>query len=89
MTSSGMDTRAGRLATKSTASATSSGLRIVARCSSPTGVVPDEQLATVITAATDMQQCAEALGQFALDQGSRDNVSCVVVEVVEGWVSRL
>jgi PPM family protein phosphatase len=49
-----------------------------------TGVVPDDQLATVISSATDMQQCAEALGQLALDQGSRDNVSCVVFEVVEG-----
>ena len=49
-----------------------------------TGVVPDEQLATVIYAATDMQQLAEGLGQLALDQGSRDNVSCVVMEVVEG-----
>ena len=49
-----------------------------------TGVVPDEQLATVISAATDMQQLAEGLGQLALDQGSRDNVSCVVMEVIEG-----
>jgi serine/threonine protein phosphatase PrpC len=49
-----------------------------------TGVVPDEQLAAVITEAADMQQCADGLGQLALDQGSRDNVSCVVIEVVEG-----
>lgn len=49
-----------------------------------TGVVPDEQLATYIASATDMQQCAEGLGQLALDQNSRDNVSCVVIEVVEG-----
>jgi len=49
-----------------------------------TGVVPDDQLATEIGSATDMQQCAERLGQLALDQGSRDNVSCVVFEVVEG-----
>lgn len=48
-----------------------------------TGVVPDEQLTTEISNATDMQQCAERLGQLALDQGSRDNVSCVVFEVVE------
>jgi protein phosphatase len=31
-----------------------------------------------------MQQCAEGLGQLALDQNSRDNVSCVVIDVVEG-----
>jgi protein phosphatase len=48
------------------------------------GVVPDEQLAAEITAAQDMQQCADSLGQLALAQGSRDNVSCVVFEVVEG-----
>jgi protein phosphatase len=49
-----------------------------------TGVVPDEQLAAEVSSATDMQQCAERLGQLALDQGSRDNVSCIVFEVVEG-----
>ncbi len=49
-----------------------------------TGVVPDDQLATVISAAPDMQQLDEGLGQLALDQGSRDNVSCVVMEVIEG-----
>ncbi|MDB5312722.1 MAG: stp [Gemmataceae bacterium] len=48
-----------------------------------TGVVPDEQLATFISEQTDVQACAEALGQIALDQGSRDNVSCIVIEVVE------
>jgi protein phosphatase len=49
-----------------------------------TGVVPDDQLASFISEAKDMQQCAEGLGQMALDQGSRDNVSCIVIEVVEG-----
>ena len=49
-----------------------------------TGAVPDEQLASYITDATDIQACAEGLGQLALDQGSRDNVSCIVIEVVEG-----
>ena len=49
-----------------------------------TGVVPDEQLASYISDATDMQACAEGLGQLALDQGSRDNVSCIVIEVVDG-----
>lgn len=48
------------------------------------GVVTDEQLLEYVKKQTDMQQCAEGLGQFALDQGSRDNVSCVVIEVVEG-----
>ena len=49
-----------------------------------TGVVPDEQLASFVTEQSDMQACAEALGQLALDQGSRDNVSCIVIEVAEG-----
>jgi protein phosphatase len=31
----------------------------------------------------DVQQCAEGLGQLALDCGSRDNVSCIVIEIVE------
>ena len=48
-----------------------------------TGVVSDDDLAAFITAATDMQQCAEGLGQLALDQNSRDNVSCVVIDVAE------
>ncbi len=48
------------------------------------GVVPDERLLSYVEEHTDMQQCAEGLGQLALDQGSRDNVSCVVMEVVEG-----
>jgi PPM family protein phosphatase len=48
------------------------------------GVIPDDQLATEVASATDMQQLAERLGQLALDQGSRDNVSCIVFEVIDG-----
>jgi protein phosphatase len=47
------------------------------------GPVPDPQLLQYIVEHTDVQQCAEGLGQLALDQGSRDNVSCIVIEVVE------
>jgi protein phosphatase len=47
------------------------------------GVVSDEQLLDFVNAATDVQQCAEGLCKLALDQGSRDNISCVVVEVAE------
>ncbi len=47
------------------------------------GVVSDEQLANFIKEKPDVQECADGLGQLALDQGSRDNVSCVVVEVTE------
>lgn len=48
------------------------------------GVVPDDQLASYITEQTDVKACADGLGQLALDQGSRDNVSCIVIEAVEG-----
>ena len=30
-----------------------------------------------------MQACADGLGQLALDSGSRDNVSCIVIEVID------
>jgi PPM family protein phosphatase len=48
------------------------------------GVVGDEQLLNFMTEHPDPQQCAEGLGQLALDQGSRDNVSVIVIEVAEG-----
>jgi serine/threonine protein phosphatase PrpC len=47
------------------------------------GPVPDEQLLRFIQEQPDVQQCADGLGQLALDQGSRDNVSCIMIEVVE------
>jgi protein phosphatase len=48
-----------------------------------TGVVTDDQLLNFMTQQSDMQSCAEGLGQLALDSGSRDNVSCIVIEVTE------
>lgn len=48
-----------------------------------TGVVNDEKLLSFITSVADVQQCADGLGQLALDSGSKDNVSCIVIEVVE------
>ena len=48
-----------------------------------TGPVSDNQLLEFIQAHPDVQECADGLGQLALDQGSRDNVSCIVIEVVE------
>jgi protein phosphatase len=47
------------------------------------GVVTDEQVLECIRHYPDAQPCAEALGQLALDCGSRDNVSCVVIQVVQ------
>jgi protein phosphatase len=48
-----------------------------------TGVVSDEQLLTFLRDRADVQECADGLGQLALEQGSRDNISCVVIEVAE------
>jgi len=48
-----------------------------------TGVVSDDQLLSFMKEKTDVQECADGLGQLALDQGSRDNISSIVVEVVE------
>jgi protein phosphatase len=45
------------------------------------GVVSDDQLHGYVVEQTDMQSCADGLGQLALDSGSRDNVSCIVIEV--------
>jgi protein phosphatase len=47
------------------------------------GPVPDNQLLSFIQEHSDVQECAEALGQLALDNGSRDNVSCILIEVVD------
>ena len=46
------------------------------------GVVPDDKLLQFIQSQQDVQSCADGLGQLALDSGSRDNVSCIVIEVV-------
>ena len=48
-----------------------------------TGVVTDEQILAFSKEKADVKECAEGLGQLALDQGSRDNISCIVLEVVE------
>jgi serine/threonine protein phosphatase PrpC len=47
------------------------------------GVVADEQLLDFILQHENVQECADGLGQLALDAGSKDNVSCMVIEVVE------
>jgi serine/threonine protein phosphatase PrpC len=48
-----------------------------------TGVVTDEELVAFMADKPDVQECADGLGQLALDQGSRDNISCIVMDVVE------
>jgi len=48
-----------------------------------TGPVPDDKLLEFVQANPNVQECADGLGQLALDMGSRDNVSCIVIEVVD------
>jgi len=48
-----------------------------------TGVVQDEAMQAFVDQQKDMQACAEGLGQLALDSGSRDNVSCIMIEVID------
>ncbi len=48
-----------------------------------TGFVPDDQLVSFIQEHINIQDCADGLGQLALDAGSKDNVSCIVIEVTE------
>lgn len=48
-----------------------------------TGVVSDEQLMSFMKDKADVQECADGLCQLALDQGSRDNISAIVMDVVE------
>lgn len=47
------------------------------------GVVADEQILDFVMQNTNVQECADGLGQLALDAGSKDNVSCLVIEVGE------
>ena len=46
------------------------------------GVVSDDKILQFVLSMTDVQMCADGLGQLALDSGSRDNVSCIVIEVM-------
>ena len=46
-------------------------------------VVSDEKILAFVLSQPEVQGCAEGLGQLALDSGSRDNVSCIVIEAVE------
>jgi protein phosphatase len=45
------------------------------------GVVPDDKLVEFINGQEDPQACADGLVQLALESGSRDNVSCIVIDV--------
>jgi protein phosphatase len=47
------------------------------------GVVTDDKILQFVLTQSDVQACADGLGQLALDAGSKDNVSCIVIEVAE------
>ena len=47
-----------------------------------TGVVPDAQLAEVVAASDDPQTSARTLIKLALDNNSKDNVTCLVIHAV-------
>jgi len=47
------------------------------------GVVSDDKILQFTLSQPDVQACADGLGQLALDAGSKDNVSCIVIEVAE------
>jgi len=60
------------------------GDRIVLCSDGMSGAVPDPQILSFVQDHPNVQDCADGLGQLALDNGSRDNVSCIVIEVVDG-----
>jgi protein phosphatase len=45
--------------------------------------LPDEHLLQFMRQRAEAQKCADVLCQSALDAGSRNNVSCIVIEMVE------
>lgn len=45
------------------------------------GVVADDKIMQYMATQPDCQVCADGLVQLALDSGSRDNVSCIVIDV--------
>lgn len=44
--------------------------------------IPDSRIAELLASVPDPQKAAETLVQAALDGGSRDNITCVVVDVL-------
>jgi PPM family protein phosphatase len=47
------------------------------------GVVPDDKLLEFMSGHDNPQAAADGLVQLALESGSRDNVSCIVIDVVD------
>jgi PPM family protein phosphatase len=59
------------------------GDRFVLCSDGMSGPVSDPQILSYVQEHPNPQECADGLGQLALDQGSRDNVSVIVIEVTE------
>jgi PPM family protein phosphatase len=47
------------------------------------GVVPDDKLIQFASGHENPQACADGLVQLALESGSRDNVSCIIIDVTD------
>jgi PPM family protein phosphatase len=47
------------------------------------GVVPDDKLIQFASGQENPQACADGLVQLALESGSRDNVSCIIIDVTD------
>ena len=58
-----------------------SGDRFLLASDGLTGVVSDEDIAEWVRRHDDPQVCCDELVQKALDQGSKDNVTCIVVHL--------
>jgi PPM family protein phosphatase len=62
--------------------AVQTGDRIVLCSDGVHGVVPDDKIAAHVSSQADVQVCADGLAELSLQMGSRDNVSCIIIEVV-------
>jgi PPM family protein phosphatase len=60
------------------------GDRILMCTDGLSGVLPDDRILEAMSRFDDPQACSDGLCNLALENGSRDNVSCIVIDVVEG-----
>jgi protein phosphatase len=59
------------------------GDRILLCTDGLSGAATEDQIVGCMRENLDAQKCADALGQLALDCGSRDNVSCIIMDIAE------
>ncbi|MGL4464876.1 MAG: PP2C family protein-serine/threonine phosphatase, partial [Planctomycetia bacterium] len=60
------------------------GDRVIMATDGMTGVVEDDVVRKEVEAQPDAQRLADRLVQLSLETGSKDNVTCVVLNIVEG-----